>query len=111
MLQSVSRKNRGVWKNGFKTIPLAFFQEFGISYFPICRDSIWTPNRFSGNKQFLNFFNNFITAVDRLPRYFDRCQGDPFSCLSLPLLDIISTSLHSHSFNVNQLLQEHPGVR
>jgi hypothetical protein len=85
--------------------------------FPHARHSHWAPSTSSGNKPFLNIINNFTKAIDALPRSFDQCNVSQFTCLSLPLFSVLSSSFpNSHplatTFNPpDQLTQDHPGIK
>jgi hypothetical protein len=85
--------------------------------FTHARHSHWVPSTSSGNKPFLNIINNFTKAIDALPRSFDQCNISQFTCLSLPLFSVLSSSFpNSHplatTFNPpDHLIQVHPGIK
>jgi hypothetical protein len=86
--------------------------------FPHVRYSHWSPNSPSGKvSSFLNITCNIIKDIDLIPRSFDSCSVNQFTCLSLPLLEIVSHSIPSSHPSAStfvppdQLIKDHPGLK
>jgi len=84
--------------------------------FPESRQSRWFPNQFPRHGYFLNVTNNFVKAVDNIPRSYTHCSVNAFTCLSLPFLSVVDQSLSPESSSlsfvpISTLLIRHPGLR
>ena len=84
--------------------------------FPESRQSRWFPYQFPRHSYFLNVTNNFLKAVDNIPRSFADCSVNAFTCLSLPFLSVVDHSLSPDSPSlsfvpISTLLVRHPGLR
>ena len=69
--------------------------------FPSCRQPHYFPHRPSSSYSPLNILSSLVQVIDAIPKSFDSCYIDPFTCLSLPLSAVISSTPSTSSSHLS----------